>query len=111
MTASLFIKTRARLASLILWLRGITSSPKTPPVGATPVSKFKFVFSKELGSQPLFFVMLLKPSTKATAYPSVDTILMLKRYHIDALDFTGFPKKYGYNKLDKILQKNTNLAN
>ena len=49
--------------------------------------------------------MSAKSAVKAIDYPSPDTLLQLDQYIVDALDFTGFPEKYGFEKLDQIFPK------
>ena len=49
--------------------------------------------------------MSAKSSVKAVDYPSPDTLLQLDPHVVDALDFTGFPEKYGFKKLDGIFPK------
>ena len=70
------------------------------------VSNFKLIISNE-GREVRPFVLSLFPmsaksAVKAIDYPSPDTLLQLDQYIVDALDFTGFPEKYGFKKLDQI---------
>ena len=44
--------------------------------------------------------MSAKSSVKAVDYPSPDTLLQLDPHVVDALDFTGFPEKYGFDPKD-----------
>ena len=50
--------------------------------------------------------MSAKYAPKAIAYPCPDTIFSVDNSCVDVLDFTGFPEKYGYAKLDQIIPKN-----
>ena len=49
--------------------------------------------------------MSAKSAPKAIAYPCPDTILCLDNSCFDGLDFTGFPEKHSYSKLDQIIPK------
>jgi len=44
--------------------------------------------------------------TKAVDYTDPAVFKYFTRPQIDALDFTGFPEKYGYAKLDELIPKN-----
>ena len=50
--------------------------------------------------------MSSKLTTKAVDYLSTDTLLQLDPHHIEALDFTGFPERHRYAKLNQIIPKN-----
>ena len=54
--------------------------------------------------------MNTKSAPKAIAYPCLDTILSLDDSFVDWLDFTGFPEKYGFAKLDQIIPKNARFG-
>ena len=42
---------------------------------------------------------------KAIAYPSSDTLFYFEKKVLEGLDFTGFPEKYSYALLDRLIPK------
>ena len=49
--------------------------------------------------------MSAKSAPKSIAYPCPDTILSVDDSCVDVLDFTSFPEKHTYSKLDQIIPK------